>query len=39
MDADFINELKVVAFLIVGTAGIVLLAGWVLKRFGSPKKK
>ena len=31
------NLLKVLAYLIVGTAGIVLLAGWALKRFG-PRK-
>jgi len=36
MDAEFINELKVVAYLIVGT--ITLLGGWALKRFGPPKK-
>ena len=38
MDAEFINELKVVAYLIVGTIGIALLAGWVLQQFGPPKK-
>jgi hypothetical protein len=32
------NLLKVVAYLAVGTAGIVLLAGWALKRFGPPRK-
>jgi hypothetical protein len=38
MDAEFINELKVVAYLIVGTISIALLGGWALKRFGPPKK-
>jgi hypothetical protein len=37
MDTEFINLLKVLAYLILGTAGIVLLAGWALKRFG-PRK-
>jgi hypothetical protein len=37
MNPEFINELKVVAYLIVGTIGIAWLAGWALKRFGSPK--
>jgi hypothetical protein len=37
MNVEFINLLKVLAYLIMGTAGIVLLAGWALKRFGSPK--
>ena len=32
------NELKVFVYLIVGTAGIALFAGWVLKFFGPPKK-
>jgi hypothetical protein len=38
VSAEFVNLLKVLAYLIVGTAGIVLLAGWALKRFGPPKK-
>jgi hypothetical protein len=38
MRLEFVNGLKVVAYLIVATAGIVLLAGWALKRFGPPKK-
>ena len=38
MRLEFVNGLKVVACLIVATAGIVLLAGWALKRFGPPKK-
>jgi hypothetical protein len=37
MNSDFFNLLKVVAYLIVGMAVIILLAGWVLKRFG-PRK-
>jgi hypothetical protein len=37
MDTEFVNLLKVLAYLVVGTAGIVLLAGWALKRFG-PRK-
>ena len=37
MNVEFINLLKVLAYLIVSTAGIVLLAGWVLKRFSSRK--
>jgi hypothetical protein len=37
MNVEFINLLKVLAYLIVGTASIVLLAGWALKRFGSRK--
>lgn len=31
------NLLKVLAYLVVGTVGIVALAGWALKRFG-PRK-
>ena len=38
VNAEFINYLKLVAYLIVGTLSIALLAGWALKRFGSPKK-
>jgi hypothetical protein len=38
VNADFINCLKVVAYLIVGTISIALLAGWALKQFGPPKK-
>lgn len=38
MNPEFVNLLKVLAYLIVGTVGIVLLAGWALKRFGPPKK-
>lgn len=37
MDSEFINLLKVLGYLILGTIAIVLLAGWVLKRFG-PRK-
>ena len=38
VNTEFINELKVVAYLIVGTISIALLAGWALKRVGPPKK-
>jgi hypothetical protein len=37
MNFDFANELEVMAYLIGGTVGIALFAGWVLKRFG-PRK-
>jgi hypothetical protein len=37
MDPGFFNLLKVLAFLITGTFGIVLLAGWALNRFGRRK--
>jgi predicted membrane channel-forming protein YqfA (hemolysin III family) len=37
MDPDFFNLLKVLVYLILGTVGIVLLAGWALKRLG-PRK-
>ena len=38
MNPEFFNLLKVLFYLIMGTAGIVLVAGWALKRFGPPKK-
>jgi hypothetical protein len=38
MNSDFVNLLKVLGYLILGTVSIVLLAGWALKRFGPPKK-
>ena len=38
MDTEFVNLLKVLAYLILGTAGIILLGGWALKRRGPPKK-
>jgi len=38
MDTDFLNLLKVLTYLVAGTAGIVLLGGWALKRLGPPKK-
>ncbi len=38
MDPGLFNLLKVLAYLVVGTVGIVALAGWALKRFGPPKK-
>jgi len=34
MDSEFLNDLKVVAYSVVGTVSITLLAGGVLKRFG-----
>jgi len=37
MNLEFVNLLQVVAYLTVGTIGIALLAGWILKRFGPPK--
>jgi hypothetical protein len=37
VNADFVNELKVLVYLIVGFVGILLLAGWALKHFG-PRK-
>jgi hypothetical protein len=38
MDPELVNLLKVVAYLILGTVSIALLAGWAMKRFGPPKK-
>jgi hypothetical protein len=38
VNTEFINYLKVLAYLIVGTISIALLCGWALKRFGPPKK-
>jgi hypothetical protein len=38
VNPEFVNELKVVAYLIVGTISIAWLAGWALKRIGPPKK-
>ncbi len=37
MDSGFLSLLKVAAYLVIGTAGIVPLAGWVLKWFGPQK--
>jgi hypothetical protein len=37
MNSDLANQLLVMAYLIVGTIGIALFAGWALKRFG-PRK-
>jgi hypothetical protein len=37
MDPGLFNLLKVLAYLIVGTVGIVALGGWALRRFG-PRK-
>jgi hypothetical protein len=38
MDTEFVNLLEVLAHLILGTAGSILLGGWALKRLGPPKK-
>jgi hypothetical protein len=38
MDSGLFNLLKVLAYLVVSTVGIVALAGWALNRFGPPKK-
>jgi hypothetical protein len=38
MNQDFLNGLLIVVYLLAGTISIVLLAGWTLKKFGSPKK-
>jgi hypothetical protein len=37
VNAEFINSLMVVGYLITGTVAIALIAGWLLKRFG-PRK-
>ena len=37
MNPELFNLLKVLAYLIVAAVGIILLAGWALKRFGPPK--
>jgi hypothetical protein len=38
MSPDLINLLQVVAYLVLGTVGIVLVAAWMLKHFGPPKR-
>jgi len=38
VDPELVSLLEVVAYLILGTIGIALLAGWAMKRFGPPKK-
>jgi hypothetical protein len=38
VNSELVNLLKGVAYLILGTISITLLAGWALKRFGQPKK-
>jgi hypothetical protein len=38
VNSEFLNALLVLAYLAGGTVGIALLVGWLLKRFGSPKK-
>ena len=37
-DSDFVNGLEVVAFLVLGTVGIVVVVAWVLRRVGKPRK-
>jgi hypothetical protein len=37
MDPEFMNSLMLVVYLIVGTLGIALFAGWLLKYFGPGK--
>ena len=37
MNPELFNLLKVLVYLIMGTIGIVLFAGWALKRFGPQK--
>jgi uncharacterized membrane protein AbrB (regulator of aidB expression) len=34
MNSDLTSQLMVIGYLILGTVGIALLAGWLLKRFG-----
>ena len=38
MSPDVLNLLQTVAYLVLGTVGIALLAAWMLKYFGSPKR-
>jgi hypothetical protein len=38
VNAEFINGLLVLAYLLLGTVGIALLMALALKRFGPPKK-
>jgi hypothetical protein len=38
VNPDFVNALLVAAYLLGGTIGIALLAGWALKKFGKPRK-
>jgi len=38
MGDDLCNGLLILAYLILGTAIIVFLGYWALKKFGSPKK-
>jgi hypothetical protein len=38
MGDDLYNGLLILAYLILGTAIIVLLGYWALKKFGTPKK-
>jgi hypothetical protein len=34
MESEFSNSVEVVAYLIIGTLVIAVVAGWLLKRFG-----
>jgi hypothetical protein len=36
MKPEFVNVVLVLAYFVAGSAGIALLVGWALKRFGSP---
>jgi hypothetical protein len=38
MDPEMFNDLKVLAYLILGTLGMAWLGAWALKRFGPPKE-
>lgn len=38
MNADFVNLLLILAYLIFGTLGIALLAGWALQHFDRQPK-
>jgi hypothetical protein len=38
MNAEVLSIFLVPIYLIVGTAGVALMMGWAMKRFGSPKK-
>jgi hypothetical protein len=38
VNLEIFNDLKVVAYLVVGTLSLALLAAWALRRFGTPKE-
>ena len=38
VNSDVVNGLQVVAYLVLGTVGIVLVLAWVLKWVGRPKR-